>query len=231
MARVELQGIRVVVLDMDNCLIIEQETRTGPEEIKDGAWKIIFDDFPEADLTEVIEKVKREIAGGKGDRWDIVRKVLAVFSGGKKVSEEMVRERVDRFGRMVREGSLKIGVPEEHRKMLRKWQEGGFRLAINTATPRSEAAEILEGLGVLGYFRSVHGRPETKVDGLRAILNEETAKPKEVVFVGDQDGDWLAAKEIGCWFVGMLTRRNSKWDNDEEEFSKIKSLAELDVGK
>jgi len=212
--------VGVLVLDMDNCLILDLKKRTGPEEVKDEAWVLVFGEFPADEVRHKVEAVKREIAGGKGDRWDIARRVGLFFGCG-----EDVERRVARFGERVRSESLKIGVPIEHRKVLKETE---IPIFINTSTPKEEAVSILEDLGVRKYFKGVHGRPETKVEGLRLILGECLVEPEEMLFVGDQESDWLAAREVGCQFVGMQTAKNKKWHEAKgREFPLIYSLAEL----
>ena len=65
----------VLVLDFDNCLILDPETREGSEDLKKSAWFRVFPYEP-GELSQAIDEAYRQIAGGKGDRRDVVRFVL-----------------------------------------------------------------------------------------------------------------------------------------------------------
>ena len=59
---------------------------------------------------------------------------------------------------------------------------------------------------------------------MERILKKEKLNVKEMLFVGDAEGDYNAAKNIGCNFIGVANNWN-KWK--KREFPLIKSISEL----
>ncbi len=78
-----------------------------------------------------------------------------------------------------------------------------YTLYINSATPEEPLRRIVTKRGWDGYFQGVLGRPCTKVENLRRILQAEGLAPDQVVMVGDGRYDLEAARAVGCCFVGM----------------------------
>ena len=217
---------KVIVLDFDNCLVLDEETGLGSEEIKGEAWFVAFPEHPRDILNPVLEHAKRLVVAGKGDRKDIAREVLlrCDFSGGD-IEGEVLR-RCESFNAHIQQGIRNISISPKVRKALADLQ-GRYPLYVNTATPREAVMESLETLDLLKYFKAILGRPGTKAGNLREIISIEHVKPEEVRFVDDQVSGWNVAQEIGCQFVGIRTARNILWHTTLQPFPIVKSLAEL----
>lgn len=84
-----------------------------------------------------------------------------------------------------------------------------YKLYVNSATPEEPLQRVIQQRGWEPYFQDVLGSPHTKIENLNKIMQKINVKSKEIVFVGDSQRDWTAAKTCGCYFVGV---RNS--DND-----------------
>lgn len=220
-----MKKFKVVVLDFDNCLILDPKTRTGSEELKDEAWYAVFAEYPREQLTPVLAQAQREIAGGKGDRRDVVKKVLAHFGHSEQNNNE-VDFRCGRFNNIVRQGIMRIGISDDARHALSALSTR-VSMHLNTATPIIPARELLRDLGIEQYFKGVYGRPGTKVDNLRAIISAEEADPNQVLFVDDTEAGAKAAHEVGCQFVGINTARNNAWHGRNTPFPIIHSLLEI----
>lgn len=81
-------------------------------------------------------------------------------------------------------------------------------LAILTNKPVRFSREILQGLGLLGYFRQVYGgnsfeRKKPDPTGVEAILREADASPPEAMMVGDSEVDIQTARNAGTWACGV----------------------------
>ena len=218
--------IKVIVFDFDNCIVLDEKTRTGSEEVKDGAWFEVFSEYNRAELDTVVEKVKRDIAGGKGDRKDIAARVLKHFGFPESEIPQEVPRRCQRFDEIIQEGIKRISISDATRESIAELAER-FPLYINTATPREAALESLAVLRIAGFFKAVYGRPGTKVGNLREILAAESATPSEMLFIDDQESGRKAGEEIGCTFVGMQTARNKLWNETPQPFPIIKSFKEI----
>jgi len=81
-------------------------------------------------------------------------------------------------------------------------------MAVLTNKPVRFSREILEGLGVAGYFREIHGGNsfETKKPdplGMLEILKTFGVAPSESMVVGDSDIDVKTARNAGAWVCGV----------------------------
>lgn len=81
------------------------------------------------------------------------------------------------------------------------------RMAVLTNKPVRPARGICEGLGLADYFLHIYGGdsfPVKKPDptGLRSLMEEVGAKPKETVMIGDSKVDVQTARNAGAWAVG-----------------------------
>ena len=215
---------KVLIIDLDNCLFLDEKTRKGSEEIKDEAWFEVFGECDRKILKPVLDKAKTELAGGKGDRKDIVLKVCKTFNLAK--TEDDTKKRCNFFSEIVKEGILKIGVSNDNKKALDLISKK-IPIYVNTATPKDQAIEILKDLDILKFFKDIYGRPETKMENMRLIVEREKIKPEECLYIDDQESGCLIAKEIGCNFFGMQTNRNTKWDSNSVSFPIIYSLLEI----
>ena len=227
--------IKAVALDFDNCIILDWETRKGSEEVKDEAWFKVFPEIPRMELEPELEKIKQRIVGGKGDQWDVAWHIILMFSSRLTprtdgVPMHTITEphfRCTTFNNHVQEGIKEIGVSEIVRQTLAALSKT-VPLYINTATPTDAVLQSLDNLALTKYFKSVLGRPKSKAENLSTmLLSEDLARPTELLFVGDQESDLIAAQKIGCRFVGMQTARNTAWYNTPLPFPLIFSLAEL----
>lgn len=219
-------SIKVVAFNFDNCLVLDYNTREGSEELKDRAWFVVFPDYKRKILEPVIEEVKRSITGGKGDRRDIVKRVLKHFNFPEdKIPCEITR-RCEMFNEFVQKGIKQVNISPEVRVALSELSDH-LPLYVNTATPREAVLESLKALKIAKFFKGVYGRPGTKADNLRQILAVEAIQAEELLFVDDQPSGWKIAQEIGCSFVGMHTARNNLWHNHPQPFPIIRSLIEL----
>lgn len=216
---------KVLIIDLDNCLFLDEKTRKGSEEIKDDAWFNVFPEYEIKTLKILLEQIKMEVSGGKGDRKDIV--LFLLKKNNLDNSDEEINRRCNLFGKIVKQGILKIGVSKNNIKAL----ELIFKkipIYANTATPEIQAKEILNDLNLLKFFKGVYGRPKTKLENMRLIIEKERIKPKECLYVDDQESGYLIAREVGCNFMGMHTSKNVKWHiNINLSFSIIYSLLEI----
>lgn len=216
---------KVLIIDLDNCLFLDEKTRKGSEEIKDDAWFKVFPECERKTLKLLLKQIKMEISAGKGDRKDIVLFLL------KKInlddSNEEINRRCDFFGEIVKKGILKIGVSKNNKKALELISKE-IPIYANTATPKIQAKEILNDLSLLKFFKGVYGRPRTKLENMGLIIEREKLKPKECLYIDDQESGFLIAQEVGCNFVGMYTNKNTKWYNKNKlPFSIVYSLMDV----
>ena len=98
---------------------------------------------------------------------------------------------------------------------------------IISGTPEDELKGIVRCRGMSHFFSSVRGAPKDKVSLLKEVMIEYHLKPEEILFVGDAETDWCAARETGVPFILRCT-------SDEESSipgytgPRLSSLNELD---
>lgn len=220
-----MYNIKVIVLDFDNCIALNEKTGEGSEDIKDRAWYTVFSDIKPDLLLPVIEEAKNRVRGGKGDRWDIIKIVLTHF--GKDVSEEEIWQRSKAFNDIVQSGIANLPIWEDRRKFL-GWLSSVWPLYLNTGTTREAILQTLQSLKLSPFFKGVYSRPGTKVSNLREIIAAEKIVPAELVFVDDDHHPALEAAEIvGCRFIGVQTKRFRRHIDVANRFPSINSVYEL----
>ncbi|MGD0157575.1 MAG: HAD-IA family hydrolase [Terracidiphilus sp.] len=86
---------------------------------------------------------------------------------------------------------------------------GGLKriMAVLTNKPVRPARGICEGLGLANYFLHIYGGdsfPAKKPDpmGLRSLMDETGATPRETVMIGDSQVDVETARNAGAWSIG-----------------------------
>jgi phosphoglycolate phosphatase-like HAD superfamily hydrolase len=77
-----------------------------------------------------------------------------------------------------------------------------------TGTPQTEIESILDALGIVHWFREVHGAPVAKVDAICGALARERQAP--AIFIGDSASDYAAAQAAGIDF--LLRRTGFNWE-------------------
>jgi phosphoglycolate phosphatase-like HAD superfamily hydrolase len=104
------------------------------------------------------------------------------------------------FSRLVLERVLKCPLVPGTRDFLRCGR-GRYRFFVASGTPHDELELILRRRRLLGYFERAWGSPARKPGVIRSVLRDGPFRKGEVVFVGDAESDWRAAKETGVRFV------------------------------
>jgi phosphoglycolate phosphatase len=81
-------------------------------------------------------------------------------------------------------------------------------MAVLTNKPVKMSVQILEALGLLQYFRAVHGgdsfeKKKPDPTGAQIILKELDARPEQAAMVGDSDVDMQTARNAGTLAIGV----------------------------
>lgn len=205
-----MQNIKVVILDFDNTLILDEASGVGSEEKKHDAWYGVFPEIPADTLSTRLDELQRKIVGGKGDRMDIIR-ALCADVGAPEDGAEYAR-RNESFNAKVQEGVLEIGMSTEKREVLRALA-GRYKLYLNSATLLPALRESLDALGIGDVFIGIYGRPGTKESNLREIIAHAQVNPQDVLCVDDQPKAYEIARAVGCQFIGMRTSA-VQWPED-----------------
>lgn len=76
-----------------------------------------------------------------------------------------------------------------------------YPLFVISGTPEEELREIVRRRGMQRFFREVLGAPRTKDVLLQEALRRHQLASYDLVFVGDAETDWIAARKTGVPFI------------------------------
>ncbi len=151
------------------------------------------------------------IAGYIGDGAPmLVRRAL-----GDPDDERFVTEALNFFISFYREHKLDTthvydGVPEALAALRASGNGAGPErlMAVLSNKPVRPSQQILEALGLAGFFFQVYGgnsfhtkKPDP--EGLNTLLQEAGARPEEAVIIGDCDIDIITGRNAGVWTCGV----------------------------
>ena len=91
---------------------------------------------------------------------------------------------------------------------LRQLAEAGFTMAVLTNKPVKPSREIVDHLGIAGYFFAVFGgnsfeykKPDPV--GIRALLASTGVEARAAVMIGDSAVDVRCGRNAGTWTAGL----------------------------
>lgn len=209
--------VKVIVFDFDGVIV-------PSEEIKADGYSLMFSEFGEAVPAEAVKSARKEFANAKGNRYDIIRSILARI-GFEGSLDEGVEKYGERYSTIVRSRIADLAVEPSVREFLSVLSKK-YPLYINSNNPDVALRDTLSSLDLSGYFKSVFGSSCTKLQNLRTIAEAEKVHPDRILFIGDGEGDWSAAREFGCRFVGVGTRLND-WKAGSAPFPLVSRVEDV----
>ncbi|MGA8143590.1 MAG: HAD-IA family hydrolase [Candidatus Acidiferrales bacterium] len=105
-------------------------------------------------------------------------------------------------------------------------------MAVLTNKPVHFSRAILDGLGLLRYFRFVYGgnsfeKKKPHPMGTETLLRELKAEPREAMIVGDSDVDVRTARNAGTWACGVSYGLGAEGMREHPPDLMVDSLVEL----
>lgn len=208
---------KVIVFDFDGVIV-------PSEEIKVKGYEWMFSEHGEEVPLDAIREARSEFAEARGNRFDIIRSIFQRLGHGDL--EERTHMYAQRFGAIVQSRINALRVDTLVMQMLEKYSRT-HRLYINSNNPDESLRETVRALGIEHFFTEIYGSSHTKFENLRTISEREHVGSREIVFIGDGEGDRKAAEEFGCSFVGVGTNLNG-WREGEQPFPVMSSLSEFE---
>jgi len=211
-----------VVFDFDGVLV-------DSNALKRNAYFEVFQNVPGAGA--FIETALGEDVDG--DRYDIIGLILQRLVAAGEIAEvaENARavERLAEHYNRICEGAVAMA-PEMHgcSDVLQRLAER-YPLYVNSATPEEPLRRIIHRRGWMHLFRNVLGRPRTKVENLRLILEREGIPSNALTFIGDSPHDLEAAENCGCRFIAFNGGFRTL-DRDRDTISDLRELVRADGG-
>jgi phosphoglycolate phosphatase-like HAD superfamily hydrolase len=189
------------------------------EEAKREGWKILFaqllkEGYP-GNLPVIFAEQEKKYIGGpglvKGDRYDILRDTFRVLKIDAAKISEKVDECAERYDVLTRKLIVDSGVYPETIETLNALKEKGIPAYVVSASPEKALIKSIEALGLTDLFekKGLLGFPIRKPEHLKNIITSRAVKPVELLFVGDSNGDKIAAEVVRCQFVGIFSSLNN----------------------
>lgn len=205
-----MNKIKIIILDFDGVLVESVD-------IKHNAFRQVFSEYPEY----IDDIMKYHFKNNSVVRYVKFRHIVENILG-KPYTKEREKDIIDRFTSYTRTSIIQCpyvpGAPEFLDHFKKK-----VPMYLASATPLEELFAILEGRKLTAYFKKVYGAPRKKSDIFAEIIAAEGAGNNNIIFVGDSETDYAAAKEAKIGFVG----RNNKDDLSKLNISRFDTMFEL----
>jgi len=205
--------IKVLMFDFDGVLV-------DSNNIKRDAFWYMFDE--NSKLRDVMRGFVDK--NPEATRYEKLNWLFDTLSKPEEEREAFVKKYSDQYNTIIQKGILEKGIFEGAQDMLKQLSEK-YPLYISTGTPMKSIEQTLNTLGIRHYFKDIYAKPMTKVESTREILNIHNVQAQEILIVGDGPSDLNAARETGCWFIGIRNDFNG-WGSDEV-FDTIGHISEL----
>ncbi len=219
--------VKAIVFDFDGVITVRGEG------LKEEAWEILAGniDTEEAGKTEEFINKLRFYRGeygqgkGKGSRYDILEKSLESVFGyvGEKLKNKVSFYSAV-YDKSVQAMILDDGLLPDTREALKELSDN-FPLYVNSASPEEAVRFSIKKLGLGDFFKGVYGQPSSKTENLQRVAEREgITDAKDIVFVGDSNGDEEAARQFGCRFIGFANDWNLWKDKTFPLISHLKEI-------
>jgi phosphoglycolate phosphatase-like HAD superfamily hydrolase len=183
--------IRAVVFDFDGVLV-------DSNEVKRQAFFEVFRDYDGS--AEVV--VSLLASDGVIDRYDVIQGVLSQLEVDLPPRAQVARKLAEEYNAICEHHAATCAEIEGAATALATLA-AEYQLFVNSATPEQPLRRIVARRSWDRFFRGVFGRPSTKTENLRRALSASSTTAQDLLFVGDSRSDMLAAREVGCHFVGV----------------------------
>jgi phosphoglycolate phosphatase-like HAD superfamily hydrolase len=197
-----MKNIKAIIFDFDG-VIVES---TG---IKTEAFRQLFSLWPEHQ-DHMVNYHVQNMGVSRFDKFSyFYAEVL-----NKELTFEIKQQLSDEFSKLVYEKVIAAPFVLGVEKFLSD-NEHKYKYFIASATPEKELLLIAKMKGIDRYFEEIGGTPRTKATIAKCAMENSNLSQDEVVFIGDAEGDRLAAAEVGIPFIARLTKENSFFDSCE----------------
>ena len=181
--------LRAIAFDFDGVLAESVDVKTR-------AYALLFQKEGEEVVQQVVDF---HLKNGGVSRFEKFRFYYSDILH-RPLSEERFQELCAQFSRLVVDEVVAAPWVNGAKEFLIR-NEKQYTFAIISGTPEDELKEIVRRREMDHFFSSVRGSPKDKVTLLGEVMDEYQLKSEEMVFVGDAETDWRAARETGVPFL------------------------------
>jgi len=183
------KGLRAIAFDADGVLFESVDVKTD-------AFRHLFASESPPVLKQIIDYHQRN--GG-----------ISRFEKFKFIYREILQQPLseERFDKLCNEFAAQV----VDRVVAAPWVPGAFEfikkhhqkylLFVASATPDPEIKTIASKRSLSALFHEILGSPQPKAVLLKTLLSKYDLQPTDMVYVGDAQNDWHAARELGIPFI------------------------------
>jgi phosphoglycolate phosphatase-like HAD superfamily hydrolase len=207
--------IRAIAFDFDGVLAESVDVKTC-------AYVSLFEKYGQNIISQVVDYHMRN---GGVSRFVKLRTIYDKILK-KPLSEDKFKSLSEQFSSIVVDEVVAAPWVSGAKDFLIR-NQSRYIFFVISGTPEDELKGIVHRRKMDHFFDSVRGAPKDKVSLLKEVMIEYHLKPEEILFVGDAETDWCAARETGVPFILRCT------SNKESSISgyagpRLSSLNELD---
>ena len=207
--------IRAIAFDFDGVL-------AESVDIKTCAYVSLFEEYGENVIAKVVDY---HMKNGGVSRFVKIRTIYDKILK-KPLSEDKFKLLSEQFSNIVVDKVVAAPWVAGAKDFLLRNQNRYFFFIIS-GTPEDELREIVRRREMSHFFNSVRGAPKDKVSLLKEVMIEYHLKPEEIVFIGDAETDWCAARETEVPFI-LRCAANKESSILDYTGPRLSSLNELD---
>ena len=189
--------IRAIAFDFDGVLVESVDVKTR-------AYVSLFEEYGQDVVSKVVDY---HMKNGGISRFVKLRTIYDKILK-ESLSENKFDSLSEQFSSIVVDAVVAAPWVEGAQEFLQK-NKNRYLYFIVSGTPQEELESIVQRRRMNQYFCAVLGSPKNKVTLFREVLSRLNLTPKEIVFVGDAETDWNAAKTVGLPFLWRCISSNA----------------------
>jgi phosphoglycolate phosphatase-like HAD superfamily hydrolase len=168
-------------------------------EVKARAFARLFEPHGADTVARVIEFHRRNGGMPRAEKFRYYYEHLLKKPLTQEISEELCR----RFSLLVVDEVVAAPAISGAEDLLKSCR-GRIPCFVISATPEEELKDIIARRGWTDYFEAVLGAPLKKQEHVQILLRDRSYDSKKCVFFGDAEADYIAAKNCGVPFIGIV---------------------------
>lgn len=208
--------MKAIVFDFDGVIV-------DSNRLKYEAW---YELFPAEEVPPVL--IKDVLARIPETRFEILREIFVKLGKPINEIEEFVNIYAQKYNELVQKSIFMKGFNPGVKEALKRlsWHHN---LYINSATPKLALQESVARLDIEKFFKGIYGKASSKEETLAKIKEQESIEADEMIFIGDGESDYEAARAFGCPFIGITKNDGyNNWKSVSQPFPIISDLSELE---
>lgn len=192
------ENIRALVFDFDGTLVESNAIK------RDCFFEVAGGECDREWLDGVLEQCGR-------DRYSIICEITQKMGLATEAYDGML----DKYNSITRARISSLPPIKGVMGLLKRCRDADIECFISSATPLTELDIILAKHPLKPWFKSIHGKPSTKLESLEHIIDMHGYDNENVLVVGDGQDDLDSANARGCYFMAVGAGVGENMHNEE----------------